>query len=413
MRSILPTGPREEQGVPTPNVALTTQTMLYGAAKAVENAGQLDLPAFFDLCAVIEACVILDGVQTIVSSDERPNFLLLGRLKDEGILGEFQPQLSRDEINRALLRLPAEFLDRMIPVDQGEQPEIGRGNTVAPSGAMRGVDYSIALSVLLGQIDSMADYPSLEDTTARTRVHRSNGYLFTAAVHGMDYFPDFDRAPFVSAQLRKLYRSLPLELYRRVAESFDVPLGQADTVAEWTLDATLPIPPVAAIVLSRARSVAEIPEQILQVREEFAGYRRTFAKFKTELRDVETVKQRNRLARRYGALLEAASGPRPELVTMAETLNFAQHTVKAAAAPLVPTSYSGSLITQPVEWVRRWWLNRPLTILFRMDGKLPRLTEYNTLIETLWGNAIEAAVIERYTAHALEIRRLMSDSAHS
>jgi hypothetical protein len=393
----------------TPNVALTTQTMLYGAARSVEYAGQLDLPDFLDLCGLIEACVILDGVQTIVSSDELPDVLLLDRLRGEGILGEFQPRLSREEINRALLRLPVEFLDRMIRVDRGEQSEIGRGNAVEPSGAMRGVDYSIALPVLLGQIDSMADYPSLKDATARTRVHRSNGYLFTAAVHGLDYFPDFDRAPFVAAQLRKLYRSLPLELYRRVAESFDLPLGQADIVAEWTLNATLPIPPVGAIVLSRARSVAEIPERILQVREEFAGYRRTFARFKTDLHRAETVKQRNRLARRYRALLEAASGPRPEHVTMAEALNFAQHTVKAAAAPVVPTSYAASLITQPVDWMRRWWLNRPLTILFRMDSKLPRLPEYNTLIERLWGHAIEAAVIERYTTHALEIRRLMSE----
>jgi hypothetical protein len=152
----------------------------------------------------------------------------------------------------------------------------------------------------------------------KERVKRSNGYLFTAAVHGLDYFPDFDRAPFVAAQLRTLYRSLPLELYRRVAESFDLPLGRTETVAEWTLDATLPIPPVGAIALGRSRTVSEIPARILEVRDEFAGYRRTFADFKADLRDARTVRQRGRLARRYQALLAAASGPRPGLITMSE-----------------------------------------------------------------------------------------------
>ena len=389
------------------NVALTTKSLVHGAAQAVAEARRIDLSTFFDLCSLIEACVILDRVETLRSTDPLGDSLLVSRLTEEGVLGQLEPTLSRQEMRRAFLRMPEELTDRMIPVEDEAEPP--RADVITPSGALRNVDYSTNLGRLLSQVDAIANYPSVAGVTARTRVHRSNGYLFTAAVQGMDYFPDFDRAPFVAAQLRKLYRSLPVELYRRVAESLDEPLGKAELVSEWTVEASVDIPPLSAVVLAGASSVHDIPNSILKVRDEFARYRHTFARFKTDLRTADTVKRRARLVRHYQHLLKAASGPRPEVITVAEGLNFAQEAARTAAAPAIPTSYSSSLITQPVDWIRRWWMNRPLSILFRIDGKLPRISEYESLITKLWGPAAGGLLTEQYAVHAMQVRRLMTE----
>jgi hypothetical protein len=50
----------------------------------------------------------------------------------------------------------------------------------------------------------------------------------------------------------------------------------------------------------------------------------------------------------------------------------------------------------------------PLAILFRLDGKLPRLSEYARLIERLWGETIQDEVLTQYAAHSARIQRLMS-----
>lgn len=126
-----------------------------------------------------------------------------------------------------------------------------------------------------------------------------------------------------------------------------------------------------------------MPERLLEVRSEFANYRRYFADFKAELQAADKVTERKKLQRLYQQLLETASGPQPEIASTQEMLNLAEKVVTLAAAPQLPTSYSAMLLAQPVEWIRRWWRNRPLAVLFRLDGKLPRLSEYRALIEKL------------------------------
>ncbi|GIH21697.1 hypothetical protein Aph01nite_00070 [Acrocarpospora phusangensis] len=147
-----------------------------------------------------------------------------------------------------------------------------------------------------------------------------------------------------------------------------------------------------------------VPDRLLEVREEFSRYRRYFAEFKAELQQAESIKRRAELLTRYRRLLELASGPRAEVVTAVEMLNFAETTVKTAADP---ASFSASLLAQPADWLRRWWQRRPLAVLFRLDGKLPNLTNYRELITKHWGTTINDEVLLEYARHATDIKRLM------
>lgn len=397
------------------NTALVTKTLVHNASRVVEDPGTLDLPSFLDLCGFMDSCVILDGLQAIESSDVLPSFALSTRLQAEGLLTEFQPTLSRADLQRVAFQLP-EVLARQVPGDfwtvpAGQPPE---GDDRPPqiideAGALRAVEYSDRVGDLYAQLSQMAHLPSLpHGASTQQRLQRSVGYLIVAAANGLDYFPDFDRAPFVKSILDRTYHSLPVQLYQHVAEALGEPLGKDELVAEWTLRTQVSIPPASALVLGRSRSLDEVPERLLEVRSEFADYRRYFADFKVNLQGADTIPERKKLRRRYQELLEMASGPRPEIASAEEMLNFAEKAVALGVAPQMPTSYSALLLLQPIEWIRRWWRQRPLAILFRLDGKLPRLSEYRTLIEKLWGVQISDQILEQYTAHAYAVRHLMT-----
>jgi hypothetical protein len=402
------------------NIALVTKTLVHNGSRAMEDPGTLDLPSFLDLCSLMDSSVILDGLRVIESSDVLPAFALSATLRADGFLAEFRPELSRADLLRVMLRLP-DVLARHVPDDfstapDGQRPEVDDRppEIIDEAGALRAVEYSERIGDLHSQLSQMAHLPSLPGgASTQQRLQRSVGYLIVAAANGLDYFPDFDRAPFVRSVLDETYRSLPRQLYQHVADALDEPLGKGELVAEWTLRMQVPIPPASALVLTRARSLEEVPQRLLEVRSEFANYRRYFANFKAQLQAADSVTERRKLERRYQQLLATASGPRPEMVSAQEMLNFSEKVVKAAAAPHLPTSYSALLLTQPVDWIRRWWRNRPLAVLFRLDSKLPRLSEYQTLIEKLWGVQLSDQVLEQYAAHAADLRRVMTTGVAS
>lgn len=403
------------------NQALATKTLLSGASRASTAGEQLTLPGFMELSALCEAVAILDHVQTIASAD---NFThpLIEQLTSCGILSELKPTLTRDEALVILRRLPGDLKNR-LPADIGmagiaDPSVLAASDKVQPEATSLLVNSAataprLQLDGLIHWVESLPNYPSMVDNIAtQNRVYRSFGYLVVAASHGMDYFPDADRALFVSAILQRTYRSLPRELYTRIAQAMQGADGEgAETIPELDLQVQLPIPPITALVLDRCQSVTDIGDKLLEVREELAGYRKYFRKFKAELQDVSTMKQRRELQRKYQRLLRTASGPDCELIGAQEMLSFGEKIAAVAAAPQSPTSYSAALITQPLEWIHRWWTRRPLAVLFRLDGKLPNMTTYRSLVSKLWGRDAQDRLLEQLVYQAREVDRLMSPAA--
>jgi hypothetical protein len=385
------------------NVALVTQTLMANASGVLSRPEALTLPRFLDLCSLCEAAVLLDRMEALGAANEYVSGLS-SRLAREGLYRTFAPALSRDELRRVALRLPDELAKRVTD-GNGDDPSAASG-----TGAVAGLDYTTGLNNLLAQVDALGGYASAGDASVQDRMYRGNGYLVVAAAHGLDYFPDFDRVPFVAGTLQKTYRSLPRQLYDKIAESLGEPLTGGDVVAEWTAMSTVPIPPVAALVLSRASGLADIPEQLLRVRDEFSGFRRYFGDFKAELQAADTIRERRRLLARYRTLLADASGPGREAVSVTEMLNLTEKVVKVAAAPALPTSYSALLVTQPADWIRRWWRRRPLAVLFRLDSKMPKLSEYQQLAARLWGPGAAARLHEQAAAHGADVHKLLAEA---
>ncbi len=396
-----------------------TKTLVASGAAVAAGEAPLTLASFLDLSSLLEATVVLDRLEAIESSDVLPAYPLSAALSKERLLDDFVLRLDPRELRRVLLRLPDPLAHLVVPkardLDEAADDDQRGATAVTSFGAVSGVDYERSVDDLLAQFDEIVSYPSLHpdepySTSARDqRLMRSNWYLVMATANGLDYFPDFDRVPFVSTVIHAMYRSLPAQLYARVAEALGAGAASpGNVVSEWTLNVNLPIPPVTALVLGRARRLKDIPEAVLEVREEFTGYRRHFASFKEDLQSADTLKDRRRLQAKYEELLQNASGPRHEVVSATEVLNLAENVVKVAAAPQLPTSYSASLLSQPLQWLRRWWLRRPLAVLYRLDGKLPRLSEYRMLTEKLWGTRMSDDVLDQYARHAHQIERLLA-----
>jgi hypothetical protein len=403
------------------NQALTTKTLLSGASRASTAGEPLTLPGFMELSALCEAVAILDHVQTIASTDSFTH-PLVEQLTTYGVLSELKPILTRDEALIILRRLPGD-LKKRLPADIGltgiaDPSVLATSDKMLPEATSLlaesvAIDPDLGLEALIHWVESLPNYPSIVDSAAtQNRVYRSFGYLVVAATHGMDYFPDADRALFVGAILQRMYRSLPRELYTRIAQAMQGADGEeAETIPEWDLQVQLPIPPITALVLDRCQSLADIGEKLLEVREELESYRKYFRKFRAELQDVSTAKQRRKLQRKYEQLLRTASGSDHELIGVQEMLSFGEKIARVAAAPQSPTSYSAALITQPLEWIHRWWTRRPLAVLFRLDGKLPNLTTYNSLVSKLWGRDVQDRLLEQFAYQGREVDRLMSPAA--
>ncbi|MFK4227905.1 hypothetical protein [Streptomyces sp. NPDC019890] len=385
------------------NRGLVTQSLVRNAGAALRSSGTLCLRSLMDLCTLGEALVLLDRVESLDSVD-RHSSPLTDRLEREGLYGTLRPTLSGGDLRRLLLRMPTELASRTILPDGQDSAARVDGDPLAGGG-----DPPVSLDDLVAQVDRLVAFHSAGEVGSE-RAYRSNGYLIVAAAHGLDYFPDFERGTFTAGCLQKVYRSLPMRLYEKVAESLDESLTGGDVVSEWAAISTIPIPPVGALVLDRAASPAEVPEALLRVREDFARYRRYFADFKAELAAADTIKERNRLRTTYQVLLDEASGPGAEVVSLAGMLNLTQSVVTAAATPTSVTSYGALLLTQPIEWMQRWWRRRPLSILFRMDGKLPRLSVYRDLVGKLWGEQAAELVLDELAERAQQQRLLLADA---
>lgn len=407
-------------GAEVANAALTTHTLLHNGGTAIAKPKSITLPLFFDFCSLCEACVILDELFLAPASDWVSASPLMSALKQSGLIRKFS-SMPPDDWNRLILRLPEELSRYLISDYLEKQSSETRSkwsigdqrpdSEVDGVGALGEISYERGLGGLLSQLHLLETYPSVEPSSVLERIVRSIAYLIIASSRGLDYFPDYDRVPFVTAVIDKTYRSLPRKLYTYVADTLGASsLSKDELIDEWTLNQQLPIPPIAALILHRSQSLDEIPQKLLEARNEFAGYRQHFRRFKAELQAADTLKERRLLRRKYENLLRTASGPRPEIISAVETLNFAEQAIRAMASPALPTSYSALILAQPAEWIQRWWRRRPIAVLFRLDGKLPRISEYSTLIERLWGRTVHDSLLAQFSTHATQIKQIMSET---
>ena len=172
------------------NTALVTKTLVGQAAQAIERTDRLELRSFLALSNLCEATVILDRLNVIESSNALSQLPLAASLTEAGLLSEFRPAVSRNDLARVIYRLPEEITDRLIISEVHQPPgsskregdDLVDDKFVGRTGAVAGFDYEATLDDLSAQLDSMVTFPSMAlDRNVKEYILRSNGYLIVAA----------------------------------------------------------------------------------------------------------------------------------------------------------------------------------------------------------------------------------------
>jgi hypothetical protein len=192
-----------------------------------------------------------------------------------------------------------------------------------------------------------------------------------------------------------MYNSLPKELYQKVSNCLELDINKIDLSTKST---TFPIPPFTAIVLNEARSLDEIPFTLLDLRHDFASLRIKLSEVDNVLKNLSSVDEMLKALDKKRSLLEQVSEDYKdkEIISFKEGLNYSMKLVAPAINPTDPTSFSTAILSQPIEWIKNWWLRRPIYPLFRVDKKVRKMSQYSRLISKHWGEKAQSEALKDY-----------------
>ena len=253
---------------------------------------------------------------------------------------------------------------------------------------------------------SLTHYGSGQGARTRERLLRGNGYAFLAVAQGMDYFPDYARVPTVAAFMEDLRTSIAETLYRSASKPI---IEILDAAGGWPETFPVTIPPLAAIVLDRAKTKEDIVTELMVLRDEFAPLRRQVKTLRMQLIEAESISARRSLLRDFQRITEELGGSEKESISISEGIDLSASAFRAVVNPADSGAWA-SLLKRPISAVSEWWRHRPYAILFRLDSKIPNLDKYGSLIAKHWGNAAEERISLELARYTYRVRSVMDQS---
>ena len=219
------------------------------------------------------------------------------------------------------------------------------------------------------------------------------------------WYPDVLRVPLMVALHQNLRSSLTDQIYTLVARAFN-------TTVEDLLSEDLPyeavIPPLGALLLSRCSKREEVIDKLLELRDEFADFRKTFRELEMQRREARSIKELRAIRAKTTRLLQAVATKydNPDQSIMETTLGYAPDVINILANPLDPGRYKSELLKKPYEWISNWWCRRPASRLFSVTKKLEQLKLYGQLAPRVFGieiTASDASLIRTYNSHMQQL----------
>ncbi|MDD3248505.1 MAG: hypothetical protein PHF18_16875 [Methanosarcina sp.] len=435
------------------NKALITKSLIYNASLIVEDKKYFKSDRFFDFSALCEAVILFDELKALDSSNVLPEYSLPKKLVDNGILNNFSPIFSRDEVKRIIENMPGFLVEFSTDTfwEMGVDPKLKNLETdyydttnddskkyhgISPyqiddvrprsedSGCCsyyRECGYSVehhvfvtsdnlknnSLDKLMDWLHTLIYYPSLPDNirASQSYIYRSAGYLLVSHINNVDYYPDFLRVPYIASYIDRAYKSVPRELYQRISELLEFDIKEIDDHIKST---TFPIPPFTALALDEAKSCKQLPSVLLDMRSDFKSFRDKLSKIDRDIKNSESIEDKKKAINKKKELLEDVSSnyKNSEIISFKEGLNYSMELVAPAIKPTDPTSYSTAILCQPIEWIKKWWLRRPITSLYRVDKKVRKIAGYNNLVQKIWDRKIDISTGNDYNSHGKAIEMI-------
>jgi hypothetical protein len=408
---ILPLEEKTTGGLPTISSMLITNTMIRQAAYFV-NDPIMGVPsrieAFFDLCCLIEAVILRKNLFTLegeINDSRYPSLSLLTSLKKERILIENAIPLDIAGIKRELITvvgtdrvfndlkvrgvsirivdmLPDIFPDEANPqLAVQNNPKQNRDRYMweirSPYDA-RPINGSMNVFQFFREDNFIEFLRGTGDQERGAYILRTYLYTQTARKQCISFMPDYPRIPFLASILDQYYTNVVENSYNTLARKLQL---EAEDFLEDARPLGLPIPPFSSLVLNECSSNDDIIKVLLEIRDEFSELRENLAYLEDKLINSSNIGERNKAREHTKAVFTAASSKYSDssYANFTRLFDFSGDLIAPAFNWANPTSYSASLVTKPVEWLRNWWLRKPLAQFFDLTRQFRSIKDYNLL----------------------------------
>lgn len=420
-----------------PGTVIVTNTMISEASRFVDGEfidkydyKMWKVARFFDLCSLVESCILHEHLATLKGSrlsDDSEELSLRVLLKKEGILLENYVPYDPRKVERKLIAaigfkrvfnpimddpverterfwdlLPEAFfvnerekldddlwIKRMLFREFGEEP------------LERCPDFFSFL-----RSDRFAEF--LQGTGGYDRgayVLRTFLYYDAATEYCLSFFPDYPRIPFFDSIVTHINDSVIITAYKLFADKLEC------EAEDFLVDARplgLPIPPFTSILLKRCNSATDICSELMSLREEYKELRDNLIHLQENRANCRDIKERNAARTRIEEIFKAASEKflRSGYSKFKSIVEFGEDIPKVIYNPRRPLAYRSALLLKPIEWLRNWWLQRPLAHFFDLAKEFRAIPEYNRLVKKVFDMEFSKSEIDQFKFYQTFLARM-------
>jgi len=414
------------------NEALVTFTLLSNAEQIIQRR-ELSIQCLFDLSALADAIILHPRVFVIQGSipEERKPQYTINFLTSNNLLNFYSPSYSTRELitmmnqyslfrdlswfgfswkHPAFEQQKQKVFESRALLDYfySDDPWPLEANHILEASTKTLVDES-EIGTLIERLriknTNVPEYPNLFDIihimgtghslALRQYLFRTIVYLCSADYDKLTFYPDYVRIPYVSSCVQRLYSNLSREVYERIAEIFG---AKIEEIFDEIPGTNLSIPPFLYMVLERVVKGAKFFEAMLEVRSQFESTRNHLNEIDSRIRTARTLIEKRKALKQKKELLIAIAKKygSEEHLQLKEFISLAQDMAKVSVKPLDPGAYNTSLLVKPYEWIREWWLTRPMAHVLDAVQRLERLPELFDLIHKGLGYSISSEDIKAY-----------------
>ena len=296
------------------------------AAASLTEGGKFNLSTFEDFNKLVEAVVLYDRV-VLLGDYNLPSNNVYNELNKEGVF----EKLSNTEL-RAYVNTPqaqAHFQDTLEYIFGAEsltapeaKPEILLNSRISPNALDQMAFNTMAAQTV--QLHSKGKFNTnvftnwLNENVFQTRnlgghfyyIARSLLYSVVAESANMDYAPDFLRLPVAALAFSKRTSPPSKKLYDALAQRME---SEIESLALLGMPVAIFIPPLTAKVLSGISHPSECAIEILELRNKFAKFRKTYRDFSRILQQPdmtlrEKIAMKKRLVENISGVIESGEG---------------------------------------------------------------------------------------------------------
>ncbi|MCX5360749.1 hypothetical protein OG864_18765 [Streptomyces sp. NBC_00124] len=221
-------------------------------------------------------------------------------------------------------------------------------------------------------------------------------YWRTAAHLRIPFLPSLRRLPVYHLMTDHVRRTVQDRVYEVVADSFRATVAE---VYEDEEPLALYLPPALSLFLDHLRAHGDIAAAVDALRHQHRRLRRSLAELQQTLDTSSSLGEARAARKRLKAALETLRadldpGDRTAGGTVDQLIEIVPGVVKAAANPLDVGGYADALLARPSDWIRSWWLRRPVRSALRLSTRLEDLSRYDRLLEEATGHRCDPAEVE-------------------